>query len=69
MIRLEIEEYCHECLDFNPNVIPGHREPNGYGSGYFMTDTIVECKNRNRCVGIKRYLERQTRKEFGFDSK
>lgn len=61
MIRVEVEEYCHSCLDFSPSVTPPHRERCDGGDGQRMTDTIIECKNRRRCANIKRYLEQQTK--------
>ena len=63
MIRLVVADYCQECLDFTPNVISPHKERTNGGADYHMTDTIIECKNRNRCSAIKRYLEQQMRSE------
>lgn len=57
MIQLEVEEYCHSCRDFSPDVskvehqIVGEEEP-------LRRDTIVKCEYRKRCAGIKRYLEK-----------
>lgn len=62
MIRLDIEKYCHECLDFTPDVIKPEREVTEDIKGkrhISYTDTIVQCKYRKRCAGIKRFLEQK----------
>ena len=63
MIRLNVEEYCHQCLDFTPDVIPPTRSADESGE-HTQTDTIIQCKYRKRCAGIKRYLEQQTKEEI-----
>lgn len=63
MIRLNIEEYCHQCLDFTPDVIPPTRSADENGE-HIQTDTIIQCKYRKRCAGIKRFLEQQTKEEI-----
>ncbi len=62
MIRVEVEEYCQNCLDFNPDVTKPQRviapmteEPLHLGN------TVIRCSYRNRCASIKRYLERQSK--------
>ena len=56
MIKLNVEGYCQMCLDFYPDVIPPTRTTDDEN---VLTDTIVQCKYRKRCAGIKRYLEHQ----------
>lgn len=56
MIKLDIEEYCHHCLDFKPDVIKPQRIRTEDGNTQY-TDTVVQCEYRKRCAGIKRYLE------------
>ena len=64
MIRLEVEGYCQECLDFSPDVTTAKRlfsiDGEEYGN---IGDTIVRCEHRKRCANIKRYLERQMKGE------
>lgn len=62
MIRINVEEYCHKCLDFTPDVIPPTRDVNEKGE-HTQTDTIVQCKYKKRCEGIKRYLIQQAKDE------
>ena len=62
MIKLEVEEYCHSCLDFEADVKKAERVRNGHGD-MILGDTVVRCAHRNRCLNIKRYLERQTKEE------
>ena len=57
MIRLEVQEYCHACSDFEPDV----EKPEKYYLGseeVIMTDTVVRCRYRKRCENLKRYLTR-----------
>ena len=63
MIRIEVQEYCSECCDFEPDVtrpvkMVDHR-PFTDVTGITQTDTIVRCKYAKRCENIKRYLERR----------
>lgn len=69
MIRIDVEEYCHACMDFSPYVIKPTREvvynpmdfiPSGK---IVQSDTIVQCEYRKRCEAIKKYLMRQTKEE------
>lgn len=62
MIRIEVEDYCHSCLDFDSDVTPPKRAVGLVGES-ILTDTIVKCKYRKRCAGIKRYLEQQAKTE------
>lgn len=61
MIKLDVEEYCQQCLDFSPDVTkPERLEFVGYDSTKTVySDTIIQCKYRKRCSGITRYLEHQ----------
>lgn len=66
MIRLDVETYCQECLDFTADVIKPEREVSEDIKGkrhVAYTDTIVQCKHRRRCSSIKRYLEQQVKGE------
>ena len=63
MIRIEVQEYCSECCDFEPDVTRPVKMV-GYTpftdvTGITQTDTIVRCKYAKRCESIKRYLERR----------
>lgn len=60
MIRLEVEEYCQECLDFTPDVTKPERALFVNGEVTY-TDTIVQCKYRKRCGNIERFLRQQAK--------
>ena len=62
MIRLDVEEYCQQCLDFHPDVIPAARGMTAEGE-VVVTDTIIQCKYRKRCAGIERYLRQRAKDE------
>ena len=63
MIQLNVEEYCHQCRDFSPNVIEPTRVRSGDDKEPHWSDTIVQCEHRKRCAGLKRYLEQQMKGE------
>ena len=57
MIRLDIQEYCGNCYDFEPDVT---RPEKVYcGAEIIQTDTIVRCEYAKRCENIRRYLKQQ----------
>lgn len=55
-IKLKVQEYCADCLDFEPNVTNPQRAYDDNREVFYQTDTIVECKYAKRCEAIKRYL-------------
>lgn len=58
MIRVEVEYYCSECMDFEPDV---EKPQKIYScmSEITISDTVIHCQNRKRCEHIRRYLERK----------
>ena len=58
MIRLDVEDYCQQCLDFCPDVISAERVSLG-DKDFGLSDTIVRCEYRKRCAAIERYLRKQ----------
>lgn len=67
-ICLDIQPYCDECFDFEPDVVKPERvftrNDVHYGEiNSLVSNTIVRCKYRNRCGAIKRYLERGQKSE------
>lgn len=58
MIRVEVKNYCSECVDFEPDVEKPQKMYCG-NSEVTMTDTVIRCENRKRCEHIRRYLERK----------
>ena len=63
MIRINVEEYCHQCLDFDPDVTLAKRMFTDGGDDTILTDTIIQCEHRRRCEAIKKYLIRQAKEE------
>ena len=59
MIRLMVEEYCSECLEFDADVELPSKMFGDDGRTILLTDTVVTCTNKKRCEMIKRYLERK----------
>lgn len=63
-IRLEVQGYCSECLDFTPDVTKPERSilySDNEAICSQQTDTIVTCKYSKRCENIKKYLNRQSK--------
>lgn len=61
MIRVEVEGYCQQCMDFVPDVTAPERIWDKQKLEMTQTDTIIQCKHKRRCAGIKRYLEQQAK--------
>ena len=65
MITLKVEEYCHNCPDFEPN-----KKLECLHAEYFNNDimehefvrkyeTTISCKYRKRCLAQMEYLRKQ----------
>ena len=63
MIKLDVRDYCHACMDFSPDVIPPVRELVPPTGEIKQSDTIIQCEHRRRCDAIRKYLERQMKTE------
>ena len=65
MIRLDVEKYCHNCPDFEPEV--EKTECSMFDIDFLEdrvhVEIVVMCKYRNRCASQMRYLKQQNRKE------
>lgn len=60
MIKLEVEDYCHDCRAFDPET----EEVTVYTLGNpYHTDTVVRCRNAKWCARMMQRLERKLRKE------
>ena len=55
-ISLEVQDYCHECPDFEAEV---DKERLFTTKGDVMISTIIRCKHSGRCRAIKHYLSEQ----------
>lgn len=57
MIELQVEDYCHGCCEFDPEVLSAQyfevSEPFNY----------VICRNSSMCKNIYCYLEKKLREE------
>ena len=62
MIRIDVKDYCHACMDFSPDVT---KPVKYYGdtNEILLGDTIVQCEHARRCEAIRRYLENQIKSE------
>lgn len=58
MIKLDVQDYCHECANFTADV----EEPGEclYDFRFFdRADTFVRCEHRELCENLVRYLRKQ----------
>ena len=62
MIQLDIQPYCEQCYDFEPDVIKPRKLTDTFGE-YILSDTIIRCEHAKRCENIRRYLKQQSTKE------
>lgn len=62
MLRLDVEDYCHECETFEPyvsrRIVTVDGNPLWSGS-----DTIIYCENRTKCEKLIKYLKEQVKQE------
>ena len=64
MIKLDITPHCQYCLDFeadvkNAEILYVRDQPIG------ISDTVVRCKHREECKGIKGYHKMLTKLSLG----
>ena len=61
-IKLEVQPYCANCTNFEPDVIRPMKTV--YIDGEVVVgDTIVRCDYAKRCENIKKFLARQEKEE------
>ena len=59
MIRLDVQDYCQECLEFTAEV----ERPIKFVADdkiITQTDTIVSCSKKPLCSGLKRWIESES---------
>ena len=62
MIRLDIQDYCDYCCDFEPDVtkpIKRSLVSDSNKTVVVQSDTVVRCAHAKHCECIKRYLSQQ----------
>lgn len=64
MIELDICSYCHECLEFKPQVTD---RPNlifvNHGARGFIGDPAIKCENRFKCQVLYNYLKKENKND------
>ena len=60
LIRLEVEDYCQSCTEFEPDV---EYPTNLYANLEVVerTDTVIRCQSRHKCENLKRRIEHDLR--------
>lgn len=65
MIRLYVQNYCHDCPEFEPDV----EKDTIYSENYLMgkrtthTQTDIYCKHRDRCASMVEFLEERKKND------
>lgn len=59
MIRVDVQEYCDCCCDFEPEVTRPKKYFKDDYDEITVGDTIIRCTHAKRCEAIRRYLMRQ----------
>lgn len=57
MINLTVEPYCHDCPNFEAEVVKV------YGENKKVLKTNVKCVNCGKCAAIYNHLKRNSKKE------
>lgn len=66
MIKLNVAEYCHDCPEFEPEVIKTQSIYNTMGDYEGMLGPmLVVCEQRNTCRRFMEYLQKRLIKEKG----
>lgn len=60
MIDLHVEEYCQECVDFQPCV------ERLYANGKIIAQTVY-CENREICANVYEFTRKKVGKGIGAD--
>lgn len=63
MIKLDIDEYCHNCPEFESDVKKDviHCRNLDFNKASIV-NTIITCEHRERCRAIKKFLEEEKNK-------
>lgn len=58
MIRLEVQDYCHNCPEFNPDVECPHAIRTGHGD-VILSDTVIRCERADICAVIYKRAQKE----------
>lgn len=60
MIKLEVEEYCDNCPEFDAHVEKYALFPDFSKKKYFNTN--ITCEHKDKCERLKDMIEKETKK-------
>lgn len=62
MIKLQVEDYCHDCLAFEAAVNVEKETLYSHDEAFTVSiTTVIRCKNQKRCATMIQYLKNQTK--------
>ena len=57
MIFLKVEEFCHNCPAFEPEIEKGEViDSIEHEVERYRTDTVIRCANRKMCKSLQNYI-------------
>lgn len=59
MIKLCVEDYCHDCPRFEPEV----KKDDVFVDGGLHYETCIFCECRHECAAIKRHVEKKMKEK------
>ena len=59
MIKLCVEEYCHDCPRFEPEI----KKDSIYYDGGLHPEVVIFCELRHECASIKRHIEKKMKEK------
>ena len=63
MIKLQVADYCHECVDFDPKRI--NHSAYTYDDDMYYHDIKIICKNRDHCAYLRQKWEQEMAEKKG----
>ena len=71
MIKLEVEDYCQECPDFDAEIVKVDKSYADHCYGFngvkyatvHLHDTTISCKNKRKCAVIEECIKQRMAKE------
>lgn len=65
MIKLDVKDYCHDCIKFNPIAIDNRM--GGYamnGKEMIFGDVLVKCENWEQCEAIEKHFSKMALRDL-----
>lgn len=64
MIRLEVKDFCQNCVEFDPETTVSERSYCGMTRMEIEANTIVTCRNAQKCNRLYEFIKKENDKEI-----